>query len=56
MKTQKSHKERQIQHSKELAQHRLKVEEARTIKKYKLVGWGFIGIWLLWVGIAYIMS
>ncbi len=53
MKTQKSHLERQLQHSYELMIRRKKVQESKDVCKYQLIGWAVCGVWLMFSVISY---
>lgn len=56
MKTQKNHLERQLQHSHDLAMHRLHEQEhkyERKMYKYAAIG---TGIWLLLAFVCYLVD
>lgn len=56
MKTQKSHLERQIQHSVELGRCKSKKKYYKEHRKYEMIGWLIIGGWALFTGVCYAMS
>ncbi len=49
MKTQKSHSERQMQHSHDLAMHRLKVADKKSEKVAMIVGVWVVVAWVILV-------
>ena len=56
MKTQKSHLERQIAHSHEVAVHRKRVKEELTQRRYYIGSWIGCGMWVLWVAVSWFLS